>query len=56
MKIIFDSEEQKEIILKAISKTDACPSDVGMDNCCNAVIACEECWKNAIECEVLGKS
>ena len=53
MKIIFDSEEQKEIVLGAISKAEKCPYEVEIGECeCDKYATCRDCWENAIECEV----
>lgn len=54
MKIIFDSEEQKEVFLANII---ICPSDLGMEKfqCadCMEEDACERCWQQAgVEIEV----
>lgn len=51
MKIIFDSEEQKERFLNTVVR---CPSDFGLEdneeNCKSG--RCCECWEKAVECEV----
>ena len=51
MKIIFDSEEQKKDFLRQLP----CPSKFGFDDNCENN-SCFNCWENAIECEVVGKS
>ena len=54
MKIIFDSEEQKDTFLATIFY-DYCPSDIGLnDRDCDGSIGndCTECWKRAIKMEV----
>ena len=58
MKIIFDNEEQKKILLRGLgTKANFCPSDFGFRDCdivnyaCS--VTCEECFKNSgIEMEV----
>lgn len=56
MRIIFDSEEQKERFISLISPF-LCPSDIGIGNDdadhCSRNGACRDCWKNCgIEIEV----
>lgn len=50
MKIIFDSEEQKEIFLNEVRQCEICPSDIGLDENCK--MGCDNCWEKAIECEI----
>ena len=47
MKIIFDSEEQKEKFLSGVLDTRVCPYDIGvyMTNCIKCK-TCEDCWKS----------
>ena len=58
MKIIFDNEEQKSIIIRSLSNAYAvCPSDLGYEDSPPAkpgcVMDCDECWLNCgIEMEV----
>lgn len=62
MKIIFDSEEQKNNFLQKIANDLACPMNFRIDGKCNQMVdgkyvldnigECKECWENAIECEV----
>lgn len=58
MKIIFDNEEQKKFLLRALDRADlACPSDIGLKDCpverFACTMDCDECWANCgIEWEV----
>lgn len=58
MKIIFDSEEQKEIFLYELATVDSCPSMIKLNDTCDFQDSvdhsnsCKRCWENAIECEV----
>lgn len=47
MKIIFDSEEQKEAFIHRI-----CPSYLGFDDDRYCGGMCKKCWENAIEIEI----
>lgn len=52
MKIVFESEEEKNDILKAFAYSDMCPSDIGLTEtflCSNGVLRdeCIDCWKNS---------
>lgn len=50
MKIIFDSEEEKEKVVEMFTGLEGCPSDIGLkDNCDDAVGACGACWRAALE-------
>lgn len=52
MKIIFDSEEQKDNFAKHIPAT-FCPSLFGLKGSCCDFEECDDCWKNSgIELEV----
>ena len=56
MKIIFDSDKQKEKFILELTDFCSCPRQFGLDdaynhNGCHS-IECEECWERAIECEV----
>ena len=52
MKIIFDSEEEKDNFAKLIF-SDYCPSLFGLKGSCCDFEKCDECWKNCgIEMEV----
>lgn len=60
MKIIFDSEDQKEAIIKVLSEAQLCPSNIGLQdeddfNVCFDGSHCTRCWKKAIEMEVKEK-
>ena len=55
MKIIFDTEEQKTVVLSALAKEEKCPYEVGIDTTCGNYASCRECWENAIEIEIKGK-
>ena len=53
MKIIFDSEEQKTVVLSALAKAEECPYELEIGECeCDKYATCRECWENAIENEV----
>lgn len=53
MKIIFDSEEQKEMVFDKLV-TQMCPEEFGLENHCPQE-DCENCWaKSGIEMEVKG--
>lgn len=53
MKIIFDSEEQKTVVLSALAKAEECPYELEIGECeCDKYATCRECWENAIEIEV----
>ena len=57
MKIIFDSEEQKEKLLCELAKVDICPSFLEINDTCNVGESldfkhCKKCWEIAIECEI----
>lgn len=56
MKIIFDSEEQKDKYINRI--TWFCPKEFGLvdrgDDDCGKDDDCSKCWKNAVEMEVKG--
>lgn len=56
MKIIFDSEQQKEKFIDLIS-LDMCPSDIGVGNYERCVKGnCWECWEESeLEMEVKEK-
>lgn len=56
MKIIFDSEEQKNEFLKELGHSEKlCPDDIGLRyNWCR--MDCQKCWEQAIECEVADES
>ena len=50
MKIIFESEEEKEKMVTAIARCESCPSDVGLeDSCADTGNDCDACWKAALE-------
>jgi len=55
MKIIFDSEEQKEKIFAVLS-FDLCPDDVGYEPkqpCSERCVSeCMRCWEESVESEV----
>ena len=52
MKIIFDSEEQKENFARHIF-ADHCPTLFGLNGSCCDFEECDECWKNCgLEVEV----
>ncbi len=56
MKIIFDSQEEKDTFVASIVSI-TCPNRVGIKKKCDArglysVRACRECWKKAVEMEV----
>ena len=52
MKIIFDSEEQKNQVVGFL-KHDYCPSEFGFRDACDDDYTCYECWeKCGIEMEV----
>lgn len=61
MKIIFDSETQKDRVLNILANenNDYCPENVGLidmfDECCSPPKTCKECWTHAIEIEVSGE-
>lgn len=49
MKIIFDNEEQKRLILRVLSTSiQVCPSDLGYDESPvsggDCTMDCDECW------------
>ena len=52
MKIIFDSEEQKETFLGAMTYAGLCPYEAGIDIDCVERAICRDCWEDAIESEV----
>ena len=53
MKIIFDSEEQKTVVLSALAKAENCPYELEIGECeCDEYATCRECWEDAIESEV----
>lgn len=51
MKIIFDSEKQKEAFFSSLG----CPSDHGLAELenCEMSLACQNCWSRTIDVEVL---
>lgn len=55
MKIIFDSEEQKENFLKLMSESDVvdfCPGNMNLEengNGCGIPSCCRQCWEEAAE-------
>lgn len=54
MRIIFDSEEQKEKFLKDMQTGVSCPGSYGLnrpDFRCSEMY-CSYCWSKAMECEV----
>jgi len=53
MKIIFDSEEEKEEFFRTIIRGDfVCPSDFGMEDKCSGTKSCTECWEKSIPHEI----
>lgn len=54
MKIIFDSEEQRNDFVELLGNTNVCPSAInGLTESCGSCEAqCEPCWEKAIEMEV----
>lgn len=55
MKIVFESEEEKDKILDILSNLDICPSDLGFNELdrCRVDDLCRECWKSSgLEIEV----
>lgn len=53
MKIIFDSEEQRHILLNDLgNRLTICPSELGLKEHCG-MAGCTECWEMAINCEVI---
>ena len=58
MKIIFDSEAQKAIVICVFIDGLVCPDDYGLTNhekCNEDVITCRQCWEQCgIEMEVKG--
>ena len=59
MKIIFDSEEQKQKFLFVVAPL-LCPGDVGVDESskytCVSEELCEDCWRKAVEMEIYEQS
>ena len=55
MKIIFDSEEQKEKFIEVLS-SGGCPNEVGLNGFDNCSVNCGDCWERAIEMKVVEKS
>ena len=50
MKIIFDSEEQKDMFMKTMGyRLHACPKDIGLDDAYRCTELCSECVKNAFK-------
>ena len=49
MKIIFDSDKEKENIAYAFSNVITCPSEIGVDVKCTDDLECCTCWKAALE-------
>lgn len=61
MKIVFESEKEKNDILKTFAYSDMCPSDIGLTEtflCGNGVLRdeCVDCWKNSGIEMVIGDS
>ncbi len=58
MKIVFDSEDQKETFLSLITLTALCPEDILLknrkcDKLCDNFKECRNCWKQSgLEMEV----
>lgn len=59
MKIIFDSEEQKENFLKLMSEADTvdfCPGEMYLEennSGCGNPVNCRKCWETAAELVVM---
>lgn len=51
MRIIFDSEEEKEDFIDKIKSKIACPDKIGLPRGCKYE-DCFKCWEKAIESEV----
>ena len=49
MKIIFDSESQKEKFLDGFCSIKGCPYDIGLDADCVNYLTCRECWTDSIK-------
>ena len=54
MKVIFDSENEKEKLIDVLAKQGICPADLGVKdisykNCCADDEICSECWQIAFE-------
>lgn len=54
MKIIFDSEQERENVAIELGESRLCPSDLGLKESC--VRECTTCWEFALEREEVRKN
>lgn len=54
MKIIFDSEKQKEDMMAVLTgEKTPCPGNVGFKETCGRIgIDCADCWESVLDIEV----
>ena len=60
MKITFDSEDQKNAIIKVLANAQLCPSNIGLIdeddfNVCFDGSHCTKCWQKSVEIKVKEK-